>query len=367
MNKNFGLLKGPIAKIEQLDDFENEYVYDIGVDDDTPYYFGNNILLHNSCYFSAADLLEDNKHDRDAIIELYDQIADIANESFPDFMAESFNTSPERGALIRGGRELIGSKSLFIKKKKYAILVFEKEGHRYDSNGAPGQLKAMGLDLKRADTPKFMQEFLEKLLIDLLTDVPKEDMFAAIRQFRIDFTTRPGWEKGTPKRVNGISGYQEAFNKSMNLKIDKQFTKGEKGKVNMPGHVRASINWNNMCDMMNDKYSMKIIDGGKVIVCKLKPNVHRMDSIAYPIDQFNLPQWFKELPFDHNLMEETIIDKKLDNLVGVLNWELYHTKKRDDDDLFVHDLMENKVATKKKEKKKPIRNDNRNDDDLFVF
>ena len=35
-----------------------------------------------------------------------------------------------------------------------------------------------------------------------------------------------------------------------------------------------------------------------------------------------LPQWFKELPFDDGLMEETIVDQKIDNLLSVLNWDL---------------------------------------------
>ena len=35
-----------------------------------------------------------------------------------------------------------------------------------------------------------------------------------------------------------------------------------------------------------------------------------------------LPQWFKDLPFDDSLMEATIVDKKIDNLLGVLDWDL---------------------------------------------
>jgi hypothetical protein len=36
----------------------------------------------------------------------------------------------------------------------------------------------------------------------------------------------------------------------------------------------------------------------------------------------HLPQWFKELPFDHAEMEATVVDQKLDNLLGVLDWDL---------------------------------------------
>ena len=40
-----------------------------------------------------------------------------------------------------------------------------------------------------------------------------------------------------------------------------------------------------------------------------------------------MPEWFKELPFDDAAMAETIIDNKLDNLIGVLNYPLEDTKR----------------------------------------
>jgi hypothetical protein len=50
----------------------------------------------------------------------------------------------------------------------------------------------------------------------------------------------------------------------------------------------------------------------------------------------NLPDWFKQLPFDHVAMEETIIDSKIDNLLGVLKWDLNLSKDRG----FVDDLFD---------------------------
>jgi len=96
----------------------------------------------------------------------------------------------------------------------------------------------------------------------------------------------------------------------------------------MPGHVRASINWNTLKRMYNDKYSMNITDGAKVIVCKLKQNPLGFTSVAYPVDELRLPQWFKDLPFDHDEMEATIIDNKLSNLIGVLNWDIKSTEEK---------------------------------------
>ena len=47
-----------------------------------------------------------------------------------------------------------------------------------------------------------------------------------------------------------------------------------------------------------------------------------MTSVAYPLMKTEFLEWFQELPFDDELMENTIIDKKLDNLIGVLKWDL---------------------------------------------
>jgi hypothetical protein len=78
--------------------------------------------------------------------------------------------------------------------------------------------------------------------------------------------------------------------------------------------------------MNGDKYSQEIVDGMKVIVCKLRPNPLGYTSVAYPTDELRLPEWFKALPFDDDAMAETIIDNKLDNLIGVLNYPLEDTK-----------------------------------------
>jgi hypothetical protein len=94
----------------------------------------------------------------------------------------------------------------------------------------------------------------------------------------------------------------------------------------MPGHVRASLNWNTLKRLNSDKYSVAIIDGAKVIVCKVKDNPMGYTSVAYPVDELRLPQWFKDLPFNDAEMETAVIDEKLGNLIGVLEWDISSTR-----------------------------------------
>ena len=272
----------------------------------------------DSVYFSAYPTL---KKDIDAgvipwtkenVITLYDQVADAANATFVDFMSKAFHCPKSRADVIAAGREIVAQSGLFITKKRYAALVYDTEGFRSDVDGKPGKVKAMGLDLRRSDTPVFMQEFLSELLLMVLTDAEEKDVVDRIRDFRRAFKDRPGYEKGSPKRANKVGHYRRLEEKA--------------GKANMPGHVRASINWNTLKRMNGDKYSQEIVDGMKVIVCKLKQNPLGFTSVAYPTDELRMPEWFKELPFDDSAMEETIIDNKLDNLIGVLNYDLEDTK-----------------------------------------
>jgi hypothetical protein len=96
----------------------------------------------------------------------------------------------------------------------------------------------------------------------------------------------------------------------------------------MPGHVRASLAWNKLKEINRDQHAMSIIDGQKVIVCKLKESTeNRLSSIAYPVDENHLPDWFTSLPFDSDDMMVGIVDKKVENLLSTLKWDLSRTKK----------------------------------------
>jgi DNA polymerase elongation subunit (family B) len=268
----------------------------------------------DSCYFSAWPVLKKEVEEgrmawsKETCIQLYDSLAEQVNESFPGFMEQAFHCPRDMGSLIKCGRETVADRGLFITKKRYAVNAIDIEGKRLDVEGKIGKTKATGLDLKRSDTPKVIQDFLLEILNKLLAGAGKDEIVERIREFKYEFMERPGWEKGSPKRVNNLTKYQAEETRL--------------GKANMPGHVRAAINWNNMRKMNGDNYSMAIVDGMKTIVCKLKSNALGWTSIGYPTDEQRLPTWFTELPFDDGEMEATVVDGKVDNLLGVLDWDL---------------------------------------------
>lgn len=268
----------------------------------------------DSCYFSAWPVLKDeiSKEDwsKETAIQLYDSIADQVNSSFTSYMEQAFHCPRAKGDIIKAGREVVGARGLFITKKRYAINVIDIEGKRLDQDGKQGKVKAMGLDLKRADTPKYVQDFLMEVLEMALAGKGRDDIIEKIKEFKIELSKQDSWTKGSPKSVNKLTYYSQLEKKS------------KTGRANMPGHVRAAMNWNTLKRINGDNYSMEIMDGFKVIVCKLKSNALGYTSVAYPTDQLRLPQWFQELPFDDGAMEQTLVDEKISNLLGVLNWDL---------------------------------------------
>jgi hypothetical protein len=306
-----------IKKLEYTDD----YVYDISIKNMDPFFFANDILVHNtdSRYFTyhpyAVDLAkkDDIQWERDNIINFYDEVCAITNNTFPDFMIHAFNCDRSNGEIIRAGREAVAKKVLLIKKKRYGMLVVDEEGRKYDVDKNHGKLKAVGLEIKRSDTPEYMQEFLKEILLMTLNDYTETDIIERIKEFRKTFREMPPWEKGTPKRVNNLTKYTKQWEKT-----------GQCGV----GHVMAAINYNRLRRMHGDQYSMEIVDGMKTIVCKLKPNPLGITSIGIPTDEKRIPGWYKELPFDNDEMEDTIINKKINNLLGVLGWDLSRSESR---------------------------------------
>lgn len=284
---------------------------------------------------NAIDTLDWSK---ERAIEIYDDLANDTNASFPQFMKQAFHCPTKNGEIIKAGRELVGDRAIFITKKRYAVNIYDKEGKRLDVNGKRGKIKAMGLDLKRSDTPKFVQEFLMEVLEEVLAGKQKEFIIEKIKKFKKELSEMSSWMKGSPKSVNNLTLYANKA-KANARKMDKSIfvSDDDDGDTNMPGHVRASLNWNYLRQINNDNYSMQIVDGMRVVICKLKSNPHNFTSIAYPTDELRLPEWFLSLPFDDASMETTLVDEKIDNLLSVLNWNLRELTAVDEvlSDLFV--------------------------------
>lgn len=296
------IVRARIASVERLEDFDDEYVYDVGMKDTSqPWFFGNNILVHNSLYCTIAKLLSDNPT-VDEAVRVADDIGKQINDSFPEFNRRAFLCQPGYDEFIKTGRELVADRGFYIQKKRYVIHVVDKEGKRKD------ELKAMGVDMRKTTTPRPIREFLRKTCYDLLTGIDNKTIDQYIMTYRdaiIDDV--PLVEIGLPKGVKKVEIYTQAFY--------------ENSRTRLPGHTAASILYNEYRQLHNDVISMPITSGTKIRVYNLQYDIeHRgrmFNSIAIPTDTEVLPQWFEEtfVPIiDRLLHAKKLVDNTLHNM-----------------------------------------------------
>ena len=276
-------------------------------------YIGGPIVYGDtdSVYFSIQKYLNEigdtTVLSKDDVVDLYLHVGDQVDNTFPGFMNNNFNTGIENGKIIAAGLEIAGSRGLFLKKKRYGILKYWEDGFRLDTKG-PGKLKAMGIEIKRSDTPKYIQNFLEDVFVKLLNNGTEEDLRQTIVDFKKEFKDMDAWRKGSPKTVKNLTNKTAIWKQT--------------GKCSV-GHVLAGINWNYLREFNNDVVSPDIVDGSKIVVCKLQDNPTGITTIAFPSEYIDrVPQWFKDLPFDIDGMTETVLIKKLDNLFGIIDMDI---------------------------------------------
>lgn len=308
----------------EVDPFEDEWVYDVVMEDpNVPYFFANDILVHNSNYYAIAGV--DNLEDA---VKRADEIADLVNVSFIPFMRNAFNCQPGFDDLIKCGREIVADTGLFIAKKKYIVRAIDVEGIRYDPSDDKC-LKMQGVEIKKTDTPPIIQAFLKKTVVSILS----QEEYSKVRDEVLAFRHQLSQDK------NSI--FQLGVVKSANNLADKYaeweaIEKPGRGKVTLSQNIRASINHNEFVKKVNDKRTKPIMTGQKVRIFYLEPNSMGFDSLAFSSDMDEFPTWFDEnfkVDVARTLMK--LVDDKLSIYFKAIGWEVPSEQNKFLDDLFV--------------------------------
>lgn len=295
-----------ISRVERLSDFCDEYVYDIIMEDvSMPYFFANGILVHNSCYFKTN---ADNKEDAIAIA---DGVAEAVNDTFQTFMQRAFKCQPTYDNLIHAGREVVGSAGLFLNaKKKYTIKVVDKEGTQVN------ELKTVGSEMKKADTPKVIQDFLKEMMELILDDRPYADIETFVNEKRKSLVLKieNPIVLGAAKQINNLDAKYAEWQRTEKIGAGKM--------GHCPGHVRAAINYNEMVSQFEVNGKM-LKAGDKGMIFYVKPNEFRFKAIAIPSDADQFPLWFHtHFKLDLKLSEQKMIDAKLERIFEAMSWEI---------------------------------------------
>lgn len=142
-----------IETCELIGEFENDYVYDIEVDDNTHTFIANDILVHNSLYVSYKPIMKsiDYKGNELEFILHLDKIL-IKNlfNNYLDKYAKNYNVQNKHDFEL----ETINKSAIHLGKKHYINNVIWEDGIFYDESS---YFYPKGIEIVRSSTPPFVR------------------------------------------------------------------------------------------------------------------------------------------------------------------------------------------------------------------
>lgn len=275
----------------------------------------------DSVYLTLNDVFKEKHPDfdfsKENVIKFADETGKKINDTFYDYMIKSFHCCPDGAKREKASRECVASRALVCGKKRYAMMVYDKDGFREDVDGKPGKLKIMGIQTQRSDLAKPVRQVLKEMIKTVLMGGNEKEVGDVLRNFYENIWSKiKPWNQGSPKPLNKMELYKkelQAGNDGCNKK-----------RVTIPTQIKAAFNFNNLIDYYGDTKTKKLVEGDKVLVCRVHPNNElRLDTIAVSIEMTDemIPDWFKNLPFDFD-KTDSAVDKTVETIFGVLNWDL---------------------------------------------
>ena len=154
--------------------FDDEYVYDIEMIDDTHTFIANDILVHNSLYISYENFVKTIKGYENMTPEERGRIVVEVNTKYLDAHNREYMNEHYRRRHVNSVQnfelETLALSGVWLDvKKRYAQVLLWKDRKTYSvEDGLP--MKAKGLELIKASYPKQTREGLQRLVRYLLED-----------------------------------------------------------------------------------------------------------------------------------------------------------------------------------------------------
>ena len=304
-------------KIEDLGIQELD-VYDIEVEDNHNF-FGNDILLHNSAYYTIEPFVEEflKKKPDASLSEIVDFCDKFETEVVQPKIQENIDEfcyylNAMDKSKCGGKREIIADRFLLLKKKKYLCRLRANEATVFPVD-AP-KIKAMGVELIKSSTPKFSIEHMSDAL-PILFDGTQKDLREWFEKCKTEFINAPVSDIVSNMTVNCID---------YDLRKD----------LGIPLNSRASLIYNEFIKKNNLEGSFNLIQAGdkiKYIYLKtpntlgetIKNTTGRTVKSSYPdviaFTDDNFIQYFKDY-IDYDTQFEKSFIKPLEFMTNAINF-----------------------------------------------
>lgn len=295
-----------VTSVEQLEDYQDEYVYDLEMyDSEQPWFFANDILIHNSCYFSLKCIedqvkLKDGNNVSDHFYETVQNIEDFLNGNINKWAVVALRSKDPRFVFKR---ETIADTALMLQKKRYVIHVLDEEGIKAE------KFKYTGVEVVRTSMPNAVKPYAKNVIETMLTTRSLLETNRALKETYDIFKTLPVEDIAS---VMGLKGYEKYSAKCKDLSVGK----------GTPIHVKAAYLHNTLTRKLgiDNKYE-DINSGDKVRYLYVEqPNKYKVDVIGF---KYQYPAEFAELfKIDYEKMFEKILFNSIERFYECVDWQI---------------------------------------------
>lgn len=303
-----------IESIEQLDDFDNECVYDIEVNDNSHTFIGNDILVHNSVYTTygtffqcwTPESLAKIPTDRDKldwILKFNKQFVDKQNNQWCD---EMYN--PRHGKNIHEFElETVSRALIGLKKKKYIKGYSFVKGKYYDKP----KMSGTGIEIIKSTTPKLCRKMLTDLIEDLMFKAGTMSKDEYVFYFK---------DKLNECRKEFYAAPIEDISQSVGIGAYKKFVIDDEETFNVakgcPLSVKAIALYNHLAFKHNEKSRRTV--SGKIKYYNIRLSDKQTGYFGYPAGE--LPEWAPKI--DKQTQWQKTIIEPINRFLEVMNFPL---------------------------------------------
>jgi DNA polymerase elongation subunit (family B) len=300
-----------MANIKYWKELGTREDYNVYIDTDSIYMMAEPLVKHRYPNYKEFD--------QNRMAEEVNTIAEETQtflNSFYDMLAERFFFIPKDKHRFEIKKEYISKAGFWVAKKRYAQWMILKNGIPCD------KLDVKGLDVVRSSFPKAFQDFMAKMLKDILMGKDNAYMDESLLEFKKNMINLPVNKIAKGGAIKELSKYDDgSWRKDSGLSIA-NFEKGT------PAHVKAGITYNRLLKFFNCPYKHEPIrDGDKVKWVYLKNNPLGLDTVAFK--DYNDPNEimdFVEQYVDRDMIYKAELENKVDDFYKALKWEKASTE-----------------------------------------
>lgn len=316
-----------VESVEEIDNSEGRFVYDMEVESGRHVYFADGVLVHNSQFINLSPVTKTKCREagipestrfsalpaevRESVVKDAYKILDAVNENVKTLIGNACHTS--QGSVVHYSLEYVAAEGFYFKPKHYIV-------HKVIEDGRPcDKFKYSGISVKKAEIPAEMKTFLKDIYEHTMTDDWRES----------DYAKRVGdaFNRYMSLDWNGLAYYR----KYRTPKDAVSLTESEKGAG---AHARAVNIYNGILKELGlgGKYPEISVGDEFRYSYVLPTNRYGVDVIGF---KGAFPKEFRDIfSPDYITMFNKIFTKSLENYVNIMGYERIDPSKRTEDPSF---------------------------------